>query len=80
MARIAAVSIKNSDARSIIDSLRMVGRADDVTAAHAIERAIENLAPVDDLTPAERAAVVRVLDGAPARFRELRAVLARDHD
>ena len=46
-------------------------------AAHAIERAIRNLAPVDDLTPAERSTLLSALDGAPGRLRELRELLAR---
>ena len=77
MARIAGVSISSTEAKWLIEALRQIGRADDVTAAHAIERAVANLAPVDDLTRAERRAVLGVLVDPP-NLGELRAKLARD--
>ena len=77
MARIAGVTISSTEAEWLIEALRQIGRADDVTAAHAIERALANLAPVDDLTTAERLAVLGVLVDPP-NLGELRAKLARD--
>jgi hypothetical protein len=78
MARIAGVTVSSTEAEWLIEALRQTGRADDVTAAHAIERALAILAPVDDLTRAERLAVLRVLV-APPDLAELRCKLARDH-
>ena len=77
MARIAGVTIASADARWLIEALRAVGRADDVTAAHAIERAIRHLVPVDDLTQTERDAVIGCLSDPPSGLVPLRAALAR---
>ena len=78
MARIAGVTISSTEVEWLIEALRQTGRADDVTAAHAIERALADLASVDDLTPAERLAVLGVLLDPP-NLAELRGKLARDH-
>ena len=78
MPRIAGVTISSTEAEWLIKALRQTGRADDVTAAHAIEQVLTDLAPVDDLTPAERLAVLRVLLDPP-NLAELGSKLARDH-
>jgi hypothetical protein len=79
MAWIATVRVSRADAMWIIESLRSTGRADDVTAAHAIERAMKQLAPVDDLTPAECNAVLTCLEDPPSSLAQLHGTLARRH-
>jgi hypothetical protein len=76
MARIAGVVVSRTDARSLIEELRQAGRADDATAAHAIERALARLAPVDDPTPPELRAVLARLDDPPTGLLDLRSQLA----
>ena len=68
--------VSTADARWLIEQLRVVGRADDVTAAHAIERAIRRLASIDDLTVRERDAILFALVDPPAGLVTLRGQLA----
>jgi hypothetical protein len=73
---IEGVSITSRDGRWIVERLREVGRADDVTAAASIEHGLDNDIPIDWLTNAERLAVIMALIEAPGSFVELRATLA----
>lgn len=79
VARIAGVIVADSDAVWLVDELRMVGRADDVTAAWAIEEGVGNGEAVEDLTPAQELAVLLVLAYAPSdSLKILRRKLTAD--
>jgi hypothetical protein len=79
VARIAGVIVSDSDALWLVDELRMVGRADDVTAAWAIEAGIASGEAVEELTPAQELAVLLVLAYAPSvSLSILRRKLASD--
>ncbi len=79
MAQIAGIRVTDSDAWWIVDQLRTVGRADDATAAFALERGIIDDEPVDWLTPNQQQAIMLVLSKAPESLVPLRRKLARDH-
>ncbi len=79
MRAIEGVSITNRDGRWIVDRLREIGRADDVTAAASIEYGLDNDIPVDWLNNAEKLSVMMILLDAPASLALLRDTLARDH-
>ena len=76
MGELEGVSITNREGRWILERLREVGRADDVTAAASIEHGLDNDIPIDWLTNAERLAVMMALIEAPESFVELRKALA----
>lgn len=78
MVEIAAIEVANSDAWWIANQLRTSGRADDITAATAIEHGITHGQPTD-LTPAQELAVLFVLSSAPNRLESLRDKLARNY-
>ena len=79
MVEIAAIEVTNSDAWWIVDQLRTSGRADDTTAASAIEYGITHDEAIDSLTPEQELALLFVLAGGPNRLESLRDNLARDH-
>ncbi len=79
MREIEGVSITNQDGRWIVERLREIGRADDVTAAASIEYGVDNDIPVDWLNNAEKLSVMMILLDAPASLARLRDTLARDH-
>jgi hypothetical protein len=66
-----------SDAWYLVDQLRIVGRADEATAAAAIERALVDEAVGVRLTRRQWNAVLSVLDDPPAGLVRLRGALAR---
>ena len=78
MVEIAAAELTDSEACCILDQLRTSGRADDSTAATAIEYGITHAEPID-LTPGQELAILFVLAGAPNRLESLRDNLARNH-
>ncbi len=78
MARIEGVSVSDRDGWWLVDRLRASGRADDVTAACAIELAIEADEDLDGLTSAEKDAVILALAQHPVTLIKLRNQLARD--
>ncbi len=78
MLHVFGVRVARIDAHTLVDLLLRVGRADDLTAAAAIEKGIRDDLKLVALTPAERDAVLSVLDDAPPELAELRGALARD--
>ena len=66
------------DAAKIVELLRARGKADDITAAAAIEHGLEPDLYTVLLTPAERVAVLTVLVDPPDSLTALRGMLARD--
>ena len=78
MGEIEGVSITSRDGRWIVDRLREVGRADDVTAAASIEHGLDDGHPVDWLTNGEKDALLSALIDCPDGLGELRGALARD--
>jgi hypothetical protein len=79
VAWIEGVSVTDRDAWWLVDRLRAVGRADDTTAAYAIEAAISSGDNVDWLTPAEKDSIMLCLGQHPVTLIKLRTHLARDH-
>jgi hypothetical protein len=67
-----------SNAWWLVDQLRVVGRADEATAAAAIESALKHNSPGVTLTGRQRDAVLAALDNPPPGLLRLRRVLARD--
>ena len=60
--------------------LERVGRADDVTAAYVIDRALDLDEQAAPLSRDEHLAILSVLSDPPSpRLAELRGALARDH-
>ncbi len=57
--------ISQSSARWLVEHLRAVGRADDVTAAWAIEQSLIDDLVVPELEEAEADAVLALLSNAP---------------
>jgi hypothetical protein len=78
VAQIEGVSVTDRDGWWLVDRLRAAGRADDVTAAFAIELAIDADDDLDWLTPAEKDAVILALAQHPVTLIKLRTQLARD--
>ena len=78
MVQIEGVSVSDRDGWWLVDRLRAAGRADDVTAAYAIQVAIESSEEIGCLTPAEKAAVLLAFTQYPATLRKLCNQLARD--
>ncbi len=78
MARIEGVGISDRDGWWLVDRLRASGRADDVTAAYAIEAAIEADEELDCLTSAEKDAVILALAQHPVTLIKLRNQLGRE--
>ncbi len=76
---IAGIPVNDSDAWWIVDELLTIGRADDVTAAWAIEVGVTAGEPIDWLTLDQKEAIVLALTYAPARLDPLRLKLARDN-
>jgi hypothetical protein len=58
--------ISQASARWLVERLRAVGRADDVTAAWAIEQSLNDDLVVPELEKAESDAVLALLSDAPA--------------
>ncbi len=78
--RLAGIQINEADCRTLVDMLLRVGRADDLTAAAAIERGLGIDATIAALSIADRRAILGVLDDPPGGgLAELRGKLARDH-
>ena len=80
MLKIHDESVRRSDAFWLVDQLRIVGRADDATAAAAIERALMDEAPAVPLAERERDAVLACLEDPPEGLLELRRTLLRDNE
>jgi hypothetical protein len=76
--QIEGVRVTERDGRWLVDRLRAAGRADDVTAAYAIEVAIESGEESGCLTSAEKDAVIAALGQHPSTLIKLRTQLARD--
>jgi hypothetical protein len=70
--------ISQASARWLVDRLRAVGRADDVTAAWAIEQSLNDDLVVPELEEAESDAVLALLSDAPAGLVNLRNKLFSD--
>jgi hypothetical protein len=79
VAQIAGIHVTDGDAWWLIDELRTIGRADDATAAFAIEIGVTADEPIDWLTPVQMKAVISALAYGPASLEPLRKKLARDH-
>jgi hypothetical protein len=76
---ICGVGVRRSDAWSVVEDLRAVGRADDVFAAAEIEWGLRNnLAGIDLLWP-QREALLDLLVHCPESLVGLRGKLLRDH-
>ncbi len=72
MLRLYGVAVSDDDARTLIDLLLRVGRADDLSAAVMIEKGVERELHAVALTPGERDAILGVLDDPPDGLVELR--------
>ena len=70
--------ISQASARWLVERLRAVGRADDVTAAWAIEQSLNDDLVVPELEEAESDAVLALLSDAPAGLVNLRRKLFSD--
>ena len=70
--------VTRSAAWWLVDQLRIIGRADEVTAAAAIEHALTEDDPGVLLSERERDAVLAVLDDPPQSLLRLRIALAKD--
>jgi hypothetical protein len=70
--------VTHSNAWWLVDQLRVIGRADEATAAAAIEHALTDEAPGVTLTDRQCDAVLAALRNPPPGLFGLRAVLARD--
>lgn len=70
--------VTRSAAWWLVDRLRVVGRADEATAAAALEHALTEDDPGVLLSEPERDAVLAVLDDPPQSLLRLRIALARD--
>ena len=79
VAEIAGIPVSDSDAWWIVDELLTIGRADDVTAAFAIESGVWSGEPIDGFTLGQQEAILLALTYANARLDPLREVLARGH-
>lgn len=79
MAVICGIDVGPSDAWWIVDQLRLIGRADDATAAAAIERGLIGLAEGIELDDQQCEAVLVVLVDCPRGLSDLRLKLLRDH-
>jgi hypothetical protein len=77
--RLYGVEVSEDDCIILIDLLLRVGREVDHTAAAAIDRGISVQATMIALSPAERDAILSVLDDPPEGLVELHGVLASDH-
>ncbi len=75
---IEGVTVSSRDGRWIIERLREIGRADDVTAAASIEHGLANNIPVDWLAEGEKISVMMALVDCPYGLAELRGTLARE--
>ncbi len=69
--------VTRSDAWYLVGQLRIVGRADEATAAVAIEHALMDEAVGVKLTPEQWNAVLSVLEDPPNGLVRLRDALAR---
>jgi hypothetical protein len=79
VAQIEGVSVSDRDGWWLVDRLRAAGRAEDVTAAYAIQVAIESGEEIIGyLTPAEKGAVLLASTDHPATLTDLCNQLARD--
>ena len=76
---IAPIQVSETDVWWIVDQLLAIGRADDVTAAFAIENGILAGEPIDELTPGEQVAILQAISNANARLDPLRRALERTH-
>ena len=76
---IAPIQVSATDVWWIVDQLLAIGRADDVTAAFAIENGILAGEPIDELTPGEQVAILQAISNANARLDPLRRALERTH-
>ena len=79
MLRLAGIPLMDDDARTLVDLLLRVGRADDLSDAAAIERGLAVEAKLIALTTSERTAILGVLDDPPDGLAALRGVLLRAH-
>ena len=78
MARIEGVGVTDRDGWWLVDRLRAAGRADDVTAAYAIQIGLECGVETGCLTSFEKDAVILALWQHPVTLINLRTLLARD--
>ena len=78
MAQIEGVRVSDVDGWWLVARLRAAGRADDVTAAYAIQVAIESGEEIGCLTPAEKGAVLLAATEHPMTLADLCNQLARD--
>ena len=79
MTQIAAIQVSETDVWWIVDQLFAIGRADDVTAAFAIENGVLAGEPIDELTPGQQAAILEAVSYVNARLDPLREALERHH-
>ena len=79
MIQIAGIQVGETDVWWIVDRLLTIGRADDVTAAFAIETGVVAGQPIDELTPGQREAILQAIAYANARLDPLRRALERSH-
>ena len=76
--RLVGVDVSEPDCRTLIDLLFRVGRAADLELAQRRNLGLEEEIRVMGLSPAERDALLGVLDDPPDSLLEFRGVLARD--
>ena len=80
MVELNGVPISDSDARTLVDLLMRLGRADDLSAASVIEYALAERIRRVDLSEAGAPAVVGVLDDPPdGGLAQLRGILILAH-
>ena len=80
MVEVNGISISDSDARTLVDLLMRVGRADDLSVASVIEYALAERISRVDLSEAGGSAVLGVLDDPPdGGLARLRDALTRAH-
>ena len=74
--RLCGTYVDKDDLKTLVDLLLRVGRAEDLSAAAAIEAGIQEGADAIDLTPAGCTAVLAVLEEPPGHLAALRGQLA----
>ena len=79
MPRLLVIPITDDDARWLVTRLFRDAHASAVSAALMITRGVELDLYAVALTPAERNAILGVLDDPPDSLAELRGALVRDH-
>lgn len=76
--RLAGIHVNEADVKTLVDLLLRVGRADDLTAAAALERGLAINAVIVALSLNDCNAILGVLDDPPLGLVELRGELMRD--